>query len=187
MRILRPAILVVDMLEDFVRGKLGDERFEGIVPPLRKLLETARERNVPVIYCNDSHGENDPEMELWGEHAMKGSQGAKVIEELEPEEGDTVVEKSCYGCFEGTDLEEKLGRLYGGRGADTVVITGLHTHLCDRHTAYGAFARGYDIVFVEDGTDAFTEEQHEEGLEYAEEYYGADLESSEELVKKLGN
>lgn len=138
MKILRPAILVVDMLEDFVRGELGDERFEEVILPLRNLIETARERNVPVVYCNDAHEKNDPEMDLWGEHAMKGTEGAKVIEELEPGKNDEIVEKSCYGCFEGTDLDDRLKNMYGGKGTDTVIITGLHTHLCDRHTAYGA-------------------------------------------------
>lgn len=184
---MRPAILVVDMLEDFVRGELGDEKFEKVIPPLRNLVETARERNVPVVYCNDSHEKDDPEIDLWGEHAMKGTEGAKVIEELEPGEKDEIVEKSCYGCFEGTDLDDRLKNMYEGRGVDTVVVTGLHTHLCDRHTAYGAFARGYDVIFVEDATDAFTQEQHQEGLEYAEEYYGAEIKSSKELVEELKN
>lgn len=173
------------MLKDFVRGELGKERFEEVIPPIQELIETARDEEVPIIYCNDAHGEKDPEIGLWEEHAMKGSEGAEVIEELEPRETDIVIEKNCYGCFEETDLEEQLGNLREGEGIDTVIITGLHTHLCDRHTAYGAFARGYTVIFVEDATDAFTQEQHEEGLRYAEEYYGAEIKSSKELIEEI--
>ncbi|PTD93890.1 nicotinamidase [archaeon SCG-AAA382B04] len=182
---MRPVLLVVDMLEDFVRGELGDEKFERIVPPLQKLIKKARENDVPVFYCNDAHKEDDPEIEVWGPHAMKGSEGAEVIEELEPQGPEEIVEKNCYGCFEGTDLEKKLEKTYNGEGADTAIIMGLHTHLCDRHTAYGAFARGYNIIFVEDATDAFTKDQHEKGLKYAKENYNAEIKNTEQIIQEI--
>ncbi len=182
---MRPALLIIDMLEDFVYGELGDEKFQKIIPPLDRLIKEARKSGIPVMYCNDSHEEDDPEMGIWGKHAMKGSEGAKVIEELKPEKSDEVVEKSTYGAFEGTDLEERLKKSYNGKGADTVIITGLHTHLCDRHTAYGAFARGYDVVFAEDATEAFSKEQHEEGLDYAQKFYGAKILSSNKIISEI--
>ena len=49
------AILVVDMLNDFVTGALGCDRARAIVKPLQELLDNARKNNVPVIFCNDSH------------------------------------------------------------------------------------------------------------------------------------
>ena len=34
------------------------------------------------------------EMNLWGPHAMKGTEGAKVIEELIPSESDYIIPKA---------------------------------------------------------------------------------------------
>jgi nicotinamidase-related amidase len=53
------AIILVDMLNDFVTGKLECERAERIIPNLQELVEVARMKNVPVVYSNDAHYEND--------------------------------------------------------------------------------------------------------------------------------
>ena len=54
-RLKRPAILVVDMLNDFVYGALTCERGKAIVPATAALLDAARQKGVPVIFCNDAH------------------------------------------------------------------------------------------------------------------------------------
>ena len=45
----KPAILVVDMLNDFVYGALACERGKAIVPATAALLDAAREKGVPVL------------------------------------------------------------------------------------------------------------------------------------------
>ncbi|NWG09052.1 MAG: isochorismatase family protein, partial [Nitrososphaerales archaeon] len=62
--------------------------------------------------------------------------------------------------------------------------TGLHTNVCDRHTAADAFFRGYKIVVPEDCVDAFTEKDHLEGLKYLKAMYQAEITKSSLLVKK---
>ncbi|MPZ08548.1 MAG: isochorismatase family protein [Nitrososphaeraceae archaeon] len=47
-----------------------------------------------------------------------------------------------------------------GRGVTTLIITGIHTHICIKHTSYGAFIKGYNIVIPEDAVNAFTKEDH---------------------------
>ena len=80
----KPAILVVDMLNDFVTGALACDRGKAIVPATARLLKAAREKGVPVIFCNDCHIPGiDRELKLWGNHALKGTPGAEVIPELE--------------------------------------------------------------------------------------------------------
>ncbi len=46
----RYAVIIVDMLNDFVTGSLGCERGKLIVPDLVKLTRAAREHKIPVIY-----------------------------------------------------------------------------------------------------------------------------------------
>ena len=50
-----PAVVVIDMLNDFVTGKLEVKRTKYIIPNLKRLVEAARANNVPVVYSNDAH------------------------------------------------------------------------------------------------------------------------------------
>ena len=105
------ALLVIDVLNDFVKpgGSLRVERAERIVPKLKALVEWAREKGIPVIYACDAHRRGvDAELALWGEHAIDGTWGAQVIEELKPKEGDFLVKKRRYSAFFGTDLDLSL-------------------------------------------------------------------------------
>jgi len=81
------ALIIVDMLDDFVDGKLANPRAQAIVEPLARLLAHAREEGWVVVFSNDAHDPEDPEMAIWGEHAMEGDPGAQVIEALAPREG----------------------------------------------------------------------------------------------------
>lgn len=179
-----PAVVIIDMLNDFVTGGLRCERAESIVPRLRKLVEAARKRGVPVAYSNDAHYPQDVEVVAkWGKHAIKGTKGAEVIPELKPTAKDYIVEKRTYSGFYETGLEPLLRSLYKGEGARTVVLCGLHTHMCVRHTAADAFFRGYTIVIAKDGVEAFTQEDHEQGLKYLVNTYNAKIMTVDEIIK----
>ncbi|MCR6691763.1 MAG: cysteine hydrolase [archaeon YNP-LCB-003-016] len=178
---MKSAIVVIDMAKDFVYGSLKCERALRIIPNLKRLIEEARRLGVPIIYVNDSHLPVDFEMKLWGEHSMKGSEGSKVIDEIAPEKGDYVLEKRVYSAFYETGLDPLLRSL----GVDTVILTGLHTNICVRHTAADAFFRGYKIIVPSDAVEAFTEKDHIEGLEYLKRIYGAEITDVERLLKDI--
>ena len=97
------ALLIVDMLEDFVDGALANPRARQIVAPIRRLLEHV----------------------------------------------------------------------------------GQHTHICVRHTAYGALIRGYAIVVPRDAVCAFEGVDEDAALEYLRSVYGARETTVEELVHPL--
>ena len=176
------AILVVDMLNDFVTGALKCDRGLKIVPKTAQLLEGARKAGVPVIFCNDAHlKEIDHELKLWGDHAIAGTKGAEVIPELELCDKDYVVPKRRYSGFFHTDLDLLLHEL----GVDTVVMTGLHTHMCVRHTSADAYCLGYNVVVASDATDAFTEEDYKSGIKYLKEVYGARVYTVDELLEQF--
>ncbi|MEM3522118.1 MAG: isochorismatase family cysteine hydrolase [Candidatus Bathyarchaeia archaeon] len=177
----KKAILVIDMVNDFITGKLGCERAKRIIPNIKRLIENARKKGVPVIYCNDAHLPIDFELKKWGSHAIKGTEGAKVITELEPTEKDFIIEKRTYSGFFETGLDTLLREL----NVNTICITGIHTHICVKHTAADAFFRGYKIIVVEDAVEAISEKDHEEGLAYMKSIYGADLKKVDEIIKEL--
>ncbi|MFZ0346083.1 MAG: isochorismatase family cysteine hydrolase [Nitrososphaeraceae archaeon] len=195
----RLAILVIDMQNDFIKGKLKSDRVTRIIPNVKQLLENARERHIPIFYCIDEHLPIDTyEMNLWGPHAMKGTEGAEIIDELKPSNEkrtevkakalpteEYVIPKRTYSAFDGTGLDKALRGIYNGKGADTLIITGLHTNICDRHTCYDAFVRGFNIIVPEDGVEAFTEEEHKSGLEYMKRIYGAKINSVKDVVQSF--
>lgn len=174
------ALVVVDMLEDFVHGTLANPRAPSILPPLRELLEHARREGWVRVFANDAHEAGDPELQIWGDHAMAGTPGAQVVAELAPEPGpsELVVPKRVYGAFDGTDLAERLR----AQGVGEVVLAGQHTHICIRHTAYGAFVGGYRITVPRDAVCAFAGVDEDEALEYLRTVYGAHLTSVGELL-----
>lgn len=170
------------MLNDFVTGALKCERGLAIVPATAKLLDAARRSGVPVIFCNDAHIKGvDHELKLWGEHAIAGTKGAEVIPELNACEKDYTVPKRRYSGFFRTDLDLLLREL----GVETVILTGLHTHMCVRHTAADAYCLGYEIIVASDATDAFTEQDYTSGIKYLKEVYGATVLSVNELIAQM--
>jgi nicotinamidase-related amidase len=172
------ALIIVDMLNDFVDGKLANPKAQGIIEPSQRLLAHARDQGWVVVYSNDAHRPDDPELRVWGEHAMAGTHEADVIPQLEPRDGEIVSPKRVYGAFDFTGLDEQLKE----RGVDEVVITGQHTHICVRHSSYGALIRGYRITIPRDAVCGFEGVDEDEALAYLELAYGAAITTVDELA-----
>lgn len=179
----RYAVLIVDMVNDFVFGKIKTDRALPIIPHIAEIAGSARTSAIPVLYANDSHTRKDFEIERWGEHAMRGSKGARVISELRPRKRDVQIPKTTYSSFQDTRLERELKRTHDGKGANTLILSGLHTDCCVRHTTADAFFRGYETIIAEDGVNSFTELQYRTGLQYLKFWYLADVLPSKKIVK----
>ena len=178
---MKPAVIVIDMINDFVTGAFKSDRAAKIVPNIKALLDHARRQKVPVIYATDAHLPGiDPEFDVWGRHAEAGSWGADVIDELKPRKGDFRVFKRKYSAFQGTGLDQLLRTLK----VDTVVLTGVVTDICIQHTAADAFFNGYDIIVPEDCVEAVDAPTQKAALNFIRKAYGPTITSSEELLKK---
>ncbi|MFQ6085694.1 MAG: cysteine hydrolase family protein [Candidatus Bathyarchaeia archaeon] len=177
----KSAIIVIDMLNDFIHGALKLDRAKRIIPNIRKLIERARKNGVPIIYTSDAHVPGiDKELELWGQHALDGTEGAQVINELKPREGDYTIKKRRYSAFFATDLDVLLRELE----VVSLVLVGIHTHICVLHTAVDAFYRGYAITVPEDCVEAATEEDHKRAVDQMKSLYGAKIVRSSELFQE---
>ncbi|MEM0179433.1 MAG: isochorismatase family protein [Fervidicoccaceae archaeon] len=175
----RTAVLVIDMLKDFVTGKLGSQRALKIVDPLAQFLENARSLGVPIIYAVDSHIPSiDRELIVWGEHAMRGSEGAEIVDQLKPKNGDFIVYKRRYSAFFMTDLDLLLREL----GVDSLILTGISTDICVLHTAADAFYRGYRIIVPRELVEAISEEGQSRGLQMMKSLYGAEIVTASEAL-----
>lgn len=177
---LATAVLVIDMIKEFVTGKFENERAKDIVPNILEVTESARSADVPVIYASDSHPEGDHQFSIWGPHARKGSEASEVIPELEPQEGDYRLEKEKYTAFYETDLDELLEEF----GIDRVILTGVLTHICIQHTAADAFYRNYEIVVPRGCVEDLSDEENERALDFMENNYGAEVVVYEDLIEE---
>src|SRR5262245_2908923 len=175
------ALLVVDMLNDFVTGKIVNPRAERIIPNIQQLLERARadQDDWLVVYVNDAHLPNDFELRVWGEHAMAGTPGAQIIPELAAHDGEFVLPKRFYSSFHETGLDPLLRQFR----VDTLVLTGQHTNLCVRHTTADAFFRGYQVIVPPDAVESLSEEDHQSGLRYLDTMYSASLSDTKQLLE----
>ena len=186
------AVVVVDMARDFIEpggfianagGADYQMKANAIIEPLKRLLDAAREAGATVIYSTDCHTEDDAELKKWPAHSMKGTEWAEIVRELAPQAGDLVLPKTTYSGFQSSNLEAELK----ARNIETLYITGLHTDCCCRHTSGDAFQKGFDLVWVTDALQAFTDEAHESGLEYYKAWYAIEPErqfkTADEAVK----
>lgn len=183
---MKTGLVIIDMLNDFQDGVLANPAAEGIVEPLKKLVDAARANDDwVVIYGNDAHKPGDLEFAVFGEHAVVGTHGAAVIDAIAPKEGDEIVNKRYYSTFTETDLDS-ICKVHGiGR----LVIVGQHTDCCVRHTSYDAYVRGHEVVVVSDATCVFeplSEQPHLErnqaALDYLKMIYGAKIVTTDELL-----
>jgi nicotinamidase-related amidase len=148
----RAALVVIDMQNDFVRrgGSLLVPDAEATIPAVTRLLDLAREREMHVVYSQDTHRPGDPEWQTWPEHAREGSWGWQIVDELAPTPDDLVLRKPRYDAFYGTPLDHQL-RLWG---VNTLVICGTVANICVHYTAASAALRWYDVVIPRDAISA---------------------------------
>jgi len=126
------ALLVVDVQNGVVAGAY--ER-DAVVANVGSLVEHARRERVPVVWVQHSDAQ-----------LAKGSDDWRIVPELTPGDGETVVEKRYGDSFEETGLESVLA----GLGVGRLVVVGAQTDACIRSTLHGALVRGYDAVLVSD-------------------------------------
>ena len=179
--LVKTAVVVIDMVNDFVTGVFKNERAEKIIPNVMQLLNFARENKIPFVYVNDAHLPNvDVEFDVWPQHAVAGTWGAQVVDELKPEKGDFVLQKRRYSAFQGTGLDQLLRELK----VDTLILTGVVTDICIQHTAADAFFRGYKIIVPEDCVEAINEQTQKAALEYLKRVYGSKITRAHEIMKR---
>ena len=173
------AIIVVDMINEFVKGKISAPSAREIIPNVQELIKEAKSKNIPIFYCNDNHTLADPELVVWGPHAMKDTKESEIIDDLKVETNDYIIPKTTYSSFFKTELNDKLQAL----GITDVVVIGAYTDICVKHTVADAFLNCYKVYVDLDCVAALNSDKREEDLEYFKNIYAASLVTHEEVFK----
>lgn len=174
----KEALLIIDMLNDFVLkgAPLEVPETRKVIPDIKREIEKARAEGNPVIYICDAHGPDDKEFSKfgWPPHAVKGTKGAEVVDELKPAPNDIIIEKTTYSGFYNTKLDEMLKSL----GIVCLRLTGCVTHICVMFTASDAVLRDYNVTVVENGVAGLAKEDHDAALRIMKNVMGVKIASS---------
>jgi len=170
----------VDTQVDFMcsTGKLYVPGAEQIVPHLQRLMNWARENDVPVISSADAHSPDDLEFERWPPHCVLGTRGQQRIPETQfpapvvipcrpgafrpPARwvGQFIVEKATYSTEDNPNFDALL-RALGSRRA---VLFGVVTEYCVRANALALRGRGFPVDVVVDAIRPLSDEGGRQAL-----------------------
>ena len=168
------ALIIIDMQNDFIKpeGNLVVPAAWETVPRIQKLVELARDANIPIAYTQDTTFDDDPEFDIWPEHCKIHTWGWDIIPELKPLPADLVCQKSRYDGFYGTWLEHFLSHVWKVKH---LVIVGTVSNICVLHTAAAAGLRWFHVVVPADGISALTEFDQALTLRQVSSLYAGDV------------
>ena len=177
-----PLVFVdVDTQVDFMvpTGRLYIPGAERLVPNLARLMNWAREHEIPVLSSADAHLPDDPEFKIWPPHCVAGTAGQRRIHVTQFAEaviihrrpraftppdrwvGQFIIEKSTYDPQDNPNFNEVLGAL----GPRHAVVFGVATEFCVRASALALLRHGFPVDLVVDAIEAITEEGGRQALE----------------------
>lgn len=170
----KTAVIVVDMQNSFAtKGGMFDIAGYDIsgaaaaIEVNQRLLEACREARIQIVYLQmtykagledggdpgspNYHKElglrmmrNAPELD--GKLLVENTWDWQVVDELAPQPGDEVIQKSRYSGFCRTGLEAYLQ----SKGIRYLLFTGIATNVCVESTARDAYFSEFWPILVED-------------------------------------
>jgi ureidoacrylate peracid hydrolase len=138
-----------------------------IIIPCKKIISACRENGIKIVYLkmlysHDLSGkgsEGSPRFiksrissvlkkrpELKDNLYIDGTWGAEIIEELKPQEGDTIINKYRHDGFIETNLAHTLRTL----GITYLLFVGTATNICVESTLRHAFSLDFFPILVSD-------------------------------------
>lgn len=142
----RPALLkdstlvMIDCQNTYRAGIMQLTGVEDAIVECRKLLQMARNLNVPVFHVQHDAGVGSP-------YDVRAEIGA-ISSEVAPVPGEPVITKNYPNAFVQTDLDQQLKAV----GTRQIILAGFMTHMCINSTAHGGFNLGYAVTVVASAT-----------------------------------
>ena len=188
------AVLVIDVQRDFCSGgALAVPAGDAVVPVLNDVMRSAEDRRMPVYASRDWHPAASRHFVtgggVWPVHCVAGSDGARFHPDLRLPAGAAVVDKGVEAHEDGFSAFD--GRLDDGRtlaeglrasGVSRLLVGGLATDYCVRHTVLDALRQGWSVTLLTDAVSAVDLEP-DDGARALEEMRaaGAELIASADL------
>jgi nicotinamidase-related amidase len=196
----KTAVLILDLQNEVIheKGAFGEGGAaahavaQNVVGNAARLAEAARSSGAHVIHVHhrssvgaDGGADSKQNAPLWRSMAEANAMGTEWSvaphEGIEPQLGDTVLQKQRVSAFYGTPLDIKLR----GLGIEKVLVSGALTNLSVESTIrYGADL-GYEMVLVEDACSSFDDAWHRAAVGFAITHLG-EVATVDEIVAGLG-
>ncbi len=196
----RPALLVIDVNYNFCgdrpepildsikrwRNSCGEEAWVAL-KVLKKLIDAARAKGLPVIYTTGIRRDDNWDSGSWSWKNNRTAErpqpksnldGNEIMPEIAPGPRDIVIKKQKPSGFFGTNLASYLVLL----GADSLIVTGTTTSGCVRATVLDGFSNNYRQTVVEDGCFDRSQASHAINLCDMNAKY-ADVMRSDEVIE----
>jgi nicotinamidase-related amidase len=179
------ALVVIDMQRDFLEpGGFGESlgndvsQLRRTIEPLAAFMATWRANGLPIIHTREGHlpdlsdcppaklMRGAPSMRIGdpspnGRILIRGEYGHDIIDELQPIEGEAVVDKPGKGAFYATELQELLEK----DSIKSLLVAGVTTEVCVHTTVREANDRGYECLVLADCVGSYFPEFQRVGLE----------------------
>ena len=188
-----PALVVVDMQNGFCHeqgsfAKMGAQsKPTAIVPNINELRSAFRAANIPVFFLrtgynadySDRRGRDARDRVEQLQGLIRGSWDADILDELTPQPGEKVVDKTRYSGFFRTSLEDILKE----RGVNHLIMTGVGTDVCVDSTARDAYQLDFAVTTVSDATGTCNRPDHLAALHALRRFGGTA--STAEVIEAL--
>lgn len=164
----RAVLLLHDMQRYFVDFfPQGQPPMCQVIDNVRAIRRAAVRSSVPVVYTAQPGAMTRKQRgllyDLWGPGMDDEPEHKQIIDELAPDEHDTVLTKWRYSAFSRSHLAELLHQ----RGRDQLVICGVYAHVGVLMTAFDAFSHDIQPFLAADAVADFSLDQHRLALDYA--------------------
>jgi nicotinamidase-related amidase len=148
---------------------------EGPVSEIQKLLEGARQAEIPVVFTTVAYRESDKLTAAAFIDKVPalltleaGTRLAEIDHRIAPRETEPILNKLFASGFFGTGLSSLLT----AAGVDTLIITGASTSGCVRATAVDALQYGFRPLVPREAVGDRNPDAHEANLYDIDAKYG---------------
>jgi nicotinamidase/pyrazinamidase len=194
----------VDTQADFMLpgGKLYVPGAEKLLPNIRKLTDAARQGAVFLVSHGCYHPKDDPEFATFGQHCVKGTEGAGVVPEALTDRVITVPNEPTaslptdLSAYQQILLEKQTLDIFESRHADKLlervdpdaefVVFGVVTEYCVRFAAKGLLERGRRVSVVGDAIETLNPEDGKRTISELRTL-GANFITTDQALARLNN
>lgn len=174
-RILDPkktAVLVVDaqMSEYNDEKRTEKPHYVGAIekralPAIKNLISACRPHGIEIVYTmieslTKNGRDRSLDHKLSGIHVAKGSDDAKMMPGIEPDDDDIVLPKTSSGVFNSTNINYILRNM----GIENVIVVGFITDQCVDMAVRDGADLGFYMICASDACATYSDERHENAL-----------------------
>lgn len=161
------ALVVVDMLYDFIDGSLACQNADNAIKETLKFIDAQTKGQggdeheildtFPILFIRDHHPADHSSFKeqggIWPVHCVAGTHGGEIHEALMPYVREELTfDKGCdkeveqYSGFEGiNNAEQSLGEVLELLDTTDVYVCGIATEFCVRNTCEDLLKAGFKV------------------------------------------